>query len=105
MSEHKSSLNNKKFVACGRCIRQKGFDLFSRSFHLFAEKESEWTLTIVGDGDMRSQLEEQIEALSFKRPCYHYRIYERSKKVSVRCVGLSVVITLGRLSNGFDRSF
>ena len=66
VSENKSSLKNKKFVACGRCIRQKGFDLLLESFHLFAEKESEWTLTIVGDGDMRSQLEEQIERYHLK---------------------------------------
>lgn len=61
VSTEKSSLENKKFVACGRCIRQKGFDLLLEAFHLFAEKDSEWTLTIVGDGEMRPHLEKLLE--------------------------------------------
>ena len=66
VSEEKSSLTEKKFVACGRCITQKGFDLLIESFHHFAEKEKKWTLTIVGDGEMRPQLEEQIERYQLK---------------------------------------
>ena len=66
VSEEKSDLSQKKFVACGRCIRQKGFDLLIDSFYEFSKKDKEWTLTIVGDGDMRPQLEEQIEKYQLK---------------------------------------
>lgn len=56
----KSSLAEKNFVTCGRMIRQKGFDLLIESFRSFARDDKEWTLTIVGDGDMRPFIEGKI---------------------------------------------
>ena len=42
---------SKKFLAVGRFSRKhKGFDLLIQAFHLFAEKNKEWTLDIVGEG-------------------------------------------------------
>ena len=42
---------SKKFLAVGRFSQQhKGFDLLIQAFHLFAEKNKEWTLDIVGEG-------------------------------------------------------
>ncbi len=59
-SEEKSNLKNQSFVACGRMIRQKGFDLLIDSFRQFAEWEKEWKLTIVGDGDDRAKIDQMI---------------------------------------------
>ena len=43
--------NSKKFLAVGRFSRlHKGFDLLIEAFHLFAEKNQNWTLNIVGEG-------------------------------------------------------
>ena len=42
---------SKKFLAVGRFSRQhKGFDLLIEAFHLFAPKNQEWQLDIVGEG-------------------------------------------------------
>lgn len=42
---------SKKFLAVGRFSRlHKGFDLLIQAFHLFAEKNKDWTLDIVGEG-------------------------------------------------------
>ena len=42
---------SKKFLAVGRFSRlHKGFDLLIDAFHLFAQKDKEWTLDIVGEG-------------------------------------------------------
>lgn len=42
---------SKKFLAVGRFSHlHKGFDLLIKAFHLFAEKNKEWTLDIVGEG-------------------------------------------------------
>ena len=60
VSEVKSELKNKTFVACGRLTYQKGFDLLIESFAEFAKKNSEWNLALVGDGEQRSELEEAI---------------------------------------------
>lgn len=60
VSEVKSELKNKTFVACGRLTYQKGFDLLIESFAEFAKKNTEWNLVLVGDGEQRSELEEAI---------------------------------------------
>ena len=47
----KSEGISKKFLAIGRFSRQhKGFDLLIEAFHLFAQKNLEWQLDIVGEG-------------------------------------------------------
>lgn len=61
VSMEKSRLENKTFVACGRFIKQKGFDLLVESFAEFAKKDDEWKLVLVGDGEMREQLERTIQ--------------------------------------------
>ena len=44
--------NSKHFLAVGRfSALHKGFDLLIDAFHLFAQKESEWKLDIVGEGE------------------------------------------------------
>ncbi len=46
-----SSGTSKKFLAVGRFShRHKGFDLLIQAFHLFAQKNQDWTLDIVGEG-------------------------------------------------------
>ena len=50
-----STGNSKRFLAVGRFSRlHKGFDLLIDAFHLFAQKNSEWVLDIVGEGDEES---------------------------------------------------
>ncbi len=46
-----STGQSKRFLAVGRFSRQhKGFDLLIKAFHLFAQKNQEWSLDIVGEG-------------------------------------------------------
>ena len=48
---HPSDGTSKRFLAVGRFARQhKGFDLLIEAFHLFAQKNKEWKLDIVGEG-------------------------------------------------------
>lgn len=52
-SEEKAELISKRFVACSRIDeKQKGIDLLLEAFRLFCRDNSEWTLTIAGDGPM-----------------------------------------------------
>ena len=47
----KAKGDSKRFLAVGRFSHQhKGFDLLIEAFHLFAQKDSEWKLDIVGEG-------------------------------------------------------
>ena len=52
---------SKKFLAVGRFSHlHKGFDLLIEAFHIFAEKNKEWTLDIVGEGPEEPMYRELI---------------------------------------------
>ena len=47
-----SSGTSKRFLAVGRFSRlHKGFDILIKAFYLFAQRNHEWTLDIVGEGE------------------------------------------------------
>ena len=57
----RSDGQQKKFLAVGRFSpKHKGFDLLIQAFALFAQKNQEWTLDIVGDGPEKDQLTRMI---------------------------------------------
>ena len=48
--ESNSNGNTKRFLAVGRFSHQhKGFDLLIKAFHIFAQKDNEWKLDMVGE--------------------------------------------------------
>ena len=52
---------SKRFLAVGRFSRQhKGFDILIDAFNLFAKKNSEWTLDIVGEGPEEEMYRKKI---------------------------------------------
>jgi glycosyltransferase involved in cell wall biosynthesis len=57
----RSDGQQKKFLAVGRFSpKHKGFDLLIQAFALFAKKNLEWTLDIVGEGPEKDQLTRMI---------------------------------------------
>ena len=50
-------LQNKQIIAVGRLIAQKGFDLLIESFNDIANKNPEWKMVIVGDGQDKDYLQ------------------------------------------------
>lgn len=59
-SKEKSTLSNKQFVACGRFVEAKGFDLLIEAFEKYSKYEKEWNLLIIGDGPLRNELERLV---------------------------------------------
>ncbi len=53
----------RNLIAVGRLVSQKGFDLLLESFREVASKHKEWGLTILGEGELRPQLEAMVERL------------------------------------------
>lgn len=61
--------NSKRFLAVGRFSRfHKGFDLLIEAFRIFAEKNKEWTLDIVGEG---------VEEKLYRKLIKDYRLEDR----------------------------
>ena len=63
-----SSCTNKKIIAVGRYVPQKGFDLLINSWKIISSKHPDWTLSIYGDG-MREELQNQINSLNLQTTC------------------------------------
>ncbi|MEM6752564.1 MAG: glycosyltransferase family 4 protein [Cyanobacteria bacterium P01_C01_bin.38] len=55
--------DQKLLVAMGRLTHQKGFDILLSAFHKISDKYQQWQLVILGEGELRSALEKQIEEL------------------------------------------
>jgi GalNAc-alpha-(1->4)-GalNAc-alpha-(1->3)-diNAcBac-PP-undecaprenol alpha-1,4-N-acetyl-D-galactosaminyltransferase len=53
-------------ISVGRLAPEKGFDLLIEAFAELAEKHSNWSVVLLGDGEQRKTLELQIEKLNLK---------------------------------------
>jgi len=94
--------NSKRFLAVGRFSRQhKGFDLLIDAFHLFAQKDSEWMLDIVGEGPEEEmylqkiaeyQLEKRIQIHPFTNDIQAYYSQAQVYVLSSRWEGFGLVI-------------
>jgi len=57
---HTAVLANKQVIAVGRYNYQKGYDRLIEAWRLVHEQFPEWKLNIVGEGELRNDMEKQI---------------------------------------------
>ena len=62
--------NKKWVVAMGRLIYQKGFDILLSAFQKIANKHLDWQLLILGEGELRSELENLRENLGLNHQVF-----------------------------------
>jgi glycosyltransferase involved in cell wall biosynthesis len=60
---HVSAQDTHAVIAHGRLVPQKAFDRLVTAFAAVADRHPTWTLTIFGDGPLRSDLEQQVRDL------------------------------------------
>lgn len=60
MPNQVSQLNQKNIISIGRLSKEKGYDDLVEVFRLVMSKRPDWTLNIIGDGNEKEALEEQI---------------------------------------------
>ena len=61
-----AALDNKQVIAVGRYSYQKGLDRLLAAWQIVCQKVPDWKLHLVGDGDLRGELESQIERLGLQ---------------------------------------
>lgn len=93
---------SKRFLAVGRFSRQhKGFDLLIEAFHLFAQKNQEWCLDIVGEGEeeklygnliQKYHLEERVFIHPFTNNIQYYYSHAQIYVLSSRWEGFGLVL-------------
>lgn len=105
----KADGKSKKFLAIGRFTRlHKGFDLLIEGFRIFAEKNHEWTLDIVGEGVeepiyrkliKQYKLEDRIHIHPFTNNIQKYYSEAQVYVLSSRWEGMPLVL-MESLSHG-----
>lgn len=64
VSSQPASLKNKKVIAVGRYSYQKGFDRLISAWSKVCQEVDGWKLHLVGDGELRESLQQQINELN-----------------------------------------
>lgn len=64
---HASSVSHPHFVAVGRLVAQKGIDILLRAMADVRARIPSAELTLVGEGPLKSELEEQVQQLGLSR--------------------------------------
>lgn len=63
----KPDMSKKRVIAVGRLTSQKGFDILLNIWSIVEKKQPDWTLEILGEGELKNALKEQCEKLDLKR--------------------------------------
>lgn len=66
-NEQENSLNHKRVMAAGRLEEQKGFDMLIKAWKIVEENNTDWSLTIFGDGSQKEKLLSMINNFGLKR--------------------------------------
>lgn len=64
--EEPSSLTEKSVISMGRLVPVKNFESLIRAFEIVVKAHPDWTLKIYGDGELRDQLQSQINDLGLQ---------------------------------------
>ena len=67
VSKEKSDMRNKVFLAAGRMVYAKGFDTLVDAFRIFSQKNPDWKLLLVGDGQELPAIKDKIKEYGLEK--------------------------------------
>lgn len=88
-----ASLDKKKVIAVGRYTFQKGFDLLINAWVIVHQSRPEWTLDIIGDGELLNQLQRQIDVNGL---CGNVHLKSPTNQMEAVYMGASVLVMSSR---------
>ncbi len=101
VSKEISDLTKNNFLAAGRFNYVKGYDLLIEAFSIFAQKNKNWTLTIVGEGEDKDKiiklvkqlnLEDRVKIDGFTNDIKKYMLNSSVYLLSSRWEGMPMVV-------------
>lgn len=70
VSKEKSDMESKVFLAAGRMVYAKEFDTLVEAFRIFAQRNSDWKLLLVGDGEELPTIKNKIKKYGLEKRIY-----------------------------------
>lgn len=92
-SKQKSEVSKPIFLAAGRFVEQKGFDLLIESFNLFSYKNSEWKLIIIGEGKQKELIKSKVDKYNLN---HRITILEPTNKIKEYFLNASALLLPSR---------
>lgn len=77
----KTNLNNNKFLAVGRLVKQKGFDYLIEAMKEFNKFDNNYTLDIYGDGECKKRLNKLIKKYNLEEKIKIHKPVKNIKQV------------------------
>ncbi|MCL1998691.1 MAG: glycosyltransferase [Turicibacter sp.] len=102
-SDIKTDTANKQFIAAGRFVEQKGFDLLIDAFNIFCKYNDDWKLVIAGSGKLfkamkkrakkLKKIKDRIEFLGFTNDIQTHYLNSSIYLMTSRWEGWGLVVT------------
>lgn len=70
LTNKQSNCLNKKVIAVGRYVPQKGFDMLISTWQKVLQKHPDWELNIFGDGQLKQSYQRLIDKLGINESCF-----------------------------------
>lgn len=93
VSERKSLVSNKRFIACGAISRAKGFDLLIDSFAEYVKRDNEWVLDIYGKGIEQKSIQRKIDSYGLQE---RVRLRGVTKQIADEMINSSIFLLSSR---------
>jgi len=100
-TEKIATCEEKNFFATGRMVYAKGFDILIKSFKIFSEKNKEWNLKLVGEGEENEKLinlikeynlEDRIDLCQFTDNVQEYFLNSSALLMPSRWEGMPMIM-------------